>query len=110
MDWIVGAIASIAFVIGTTALFRLNNIHVEILRKVEITLKTAIGMLKADADENAKLLKQYSDRLLELEKRVEGGLHTDANKSAEINKLKGENDKLRNEVMRLRVPAKKPVG
>ena len=109
MDWIVGVIATIAFVIATTALFRTNNIPAEVLRKVEIALKAAIGMLKADAEENAKLLKQYSDRILEVERRVESGLSTKANASAELTKLRGENEKLRDEVGQLRVSAKKPV-
>ncbi|GEM_PF-4773338 len=109
MDWIVGAIASIAFVIATTAMFRVTNIPAEILRKVEAALKAAIAKLTADADENAKLLKQYSDRILEIERRVESGLSTKANTSAELTKLRADNEKLRDEATRLRVAAKKPV-
>jgi len=109
MDWIVGAIASIAFVIATTALYRISNIPAEILRKVETALKAAIGVLKADAEENAKLLKQYSDRILEVERRVETGLSAKANTSAELTKLRADNEKLRDEAARLRVAAKKPV-
>ena len=109
MDWIVGVIATIAFVIATTALFRIGNIPAEIQRKVEISLKAAIGMLRADAEENAKLLKQYSDRILEVERRVESGLSTKANTSAELTKLRADNEKLRDEAARLRVAAKKPV-
>ena len=109
MDWIVGAIASIAFVIATTAMFRVTNIPAEILRKVEAALKAAIAKLTADADENAKLLKQYSDRILEIERRVESGLSTKANTSAELTKLRADNEKLRDEAIRLRVAAKKPV-
>ncbi len=108
MDWIVGAIASIAFVIATTALFRTTNIPAEILRKVEQQLKAAIGLLKADAEENAKLLKQYSDRILELERRVESGLTTKANTSAELTKLRADNEKLRAEAVKLRTAAKRP--
>ena len=108
MEWIIGAIASIAFVLATAALIRGNNIPAEILRKVEIQLKAAIGMLKADADENAQLLKQYSDRILEVERRVETGLSAKANQSAELTKLRAENEKLRDEAARLRVAGKKP--
>ena len=109
MDWIVGAIASIAFVIGTTALYRTGNVYEAILEKVGMILKAAIGRLMIDADENAKLLKQYSDRLLELERRIESGLHADANKSAELNKLRTENERLRVEAARRGAAVKKPV-
>jgi len=108
MEWIIGAIASIAFVIATTALFRTNNIPGEILRKVEAALKAAIARMAADSEENAKLLRQYSDRILEVERRVESGLTSKVNASAEITKLRADNEKLREEAARLRVAGKKP--
>ena len=68
----------------------------QITRKFEMTLRSALGALKNDADENAELLKKMSDRILGLERKVNFNQRSEANKKAEISKLRKENQQLRN--------------
>ncbi len=95
MDWVIGAAALIALVIAIGANRRINNMRDEVSRRIEVSLKSAIGILKADADENAQLLKRMSDRILKMEKRQVQVQHSEANKKAELTKLRTENKRLR---------------
>lgn len=95
MDWIVGIASLIALVIATAALRRISQMQAEITRKFEMTLRSALGHLKTDAEENAKLIKAMSERILAVEKKVDRSKHAEANKRAEISKLKAENKRLR---------------
>lgn len=95
MDWVIGAAALIALVIAIGANRRINKMRDEVSRRIEVSLKSAIGILKADADENAQLLKRMSDRILKMEKRQVQAQHSEANKKAELTKLRTENKRLR---------------
>ena len=64
VDWVIGAAALIALVIAIGANRRISNMRDEGSRRIEVSLKSAIGILKADADENAQLLKRMSDQIL----------------------------------------------
>ncbi len=94
VDWVIGAAALIALVIAIGANRRISNMRDEVSRRIEISLKSAIGILKADADENAQLLKRMSDRILKMEKRLVQAQHSEANKKAELTKLRTENKNL----------------
>ena len=95
VDWVIGAAALIALVIAIGANRRISNMRDEVSRRIETSLKTAIGVLKADGEENAQLLKRMSDRILKMEKRLVQAQHSDANKKAELRKLRTENKHLR---------------
>ena len=95
MDWVIGAAALLALAIAIGANRRISNMRDEVSRRIEISLKSAIGILKADADENAQLLKRMSDRILKMEKRLVQAQHSEANKKAELTKLRTENKHLR---------------
>lgn len=95
MDWVIGAVALIALTIAIGANRRIRNMRDEVSRRIEVSLKAAIGVLKADADENAQLLKRMSDRILKMEKRLVQFQHSEANKKAELKKLRTENKNLR---------------
>ncbi len=95
MDWVIGAAALIALVIAIGANRRISNMRNEVSRRIEVSLKSAIGILKADADENAQLLKRMSDRILKMEKRLVQAQHSKANKKAELTKLRTEKKHLR---------------
>ncbi|NQU61174.1 MAG: hypothetical protein HQ512_08600 [Rhodospirillales bacterium] len=95
MDWIIGISSLIAMIIAISALSRISRMQSQISRKMEGTLRAALGTLKADANENAKLLKKMSDRILEIEGKFNRNRHVEANKTAEIIKLRKENQKLR---------------
>ncbi len=95
MDWIVGISAFIAVVVSVSALLRIGNMQTQIMKKFDLTLRSALGALKTDSDENAQLLKRISSRILELEKRVSRQQHSEANKKAEISKLRKENQRLK---------------
>ena len=58
VDWILGVIAVIAFVIATATMWRMGNAEAQLTKKVDVSLRTALGALKADADENAALFKK----------------------------------------------------
>lgn len=96
MDWIIGVFTFVAIVISVSALRRISNMQVQITRKFEMTLRSALGALKNNADENDKLLKKMSDRILGLERTVNFNQRSEANKNAEISKLLKENQQLRN--------------
>ena len=64
MEWVVGTFAIISIVIAVSALRKIGNMQAEISRKLEGNLRQALGALRANADENDKLLKKMSDRLL----------------------------------------------
>ncbi|MFQ5763810.1 MAG: hypothetical protein ACE5GT_02685 [Rhodospirillales bacterium] len=106
MDWIVGIASLVAMVIATAALRRISQMQAEISRKFEIALRSALGHLKADAEENAKLIKTMSERILAVEKKVDQSKHAQANKQAEIDKLKAENRRLRQKPAAKGHPAK----
>jgi len=82
-------------IIASSALMRISKMQAQISRKMEGTLRAALGNLKADADENARILKKMSDRILKMEGRFNQNRHIEANKTAEIIKLRKENQKLR---------------
>ena len=95
MDWILGGFSFVAVVIAISALRRITGMQAQISRKMEGTLRVALGRLKADADENAKLMKRMSDRILKIERRVSLSQRAEVNARAELTKLKKENQKLR---------------
>ena len=99
VDWIIGVIAVIAFVIATSTMWRMGNAEAQLTKKLEVSVRAALGALKVDADENAALLKRMSDRILELERRQESAQHSKANKEAELAKLRAENKQLRSKPM-----------
>ena len=89
----------IAFVIATSTMWRMGNAEAQLTKKLEVSVRAALGALKVDADENAALLKRMSDRILELERRHERAQHSKANKDAELAKLRAENQRLRSKPM-----------
>ena len=95
MDWIIGGFSFVAVIIAISALRRISGMQAQISRKMEGTLRAALGRLKADAEENAKLLKRMSDRILKIERRVSLSQRADVNARAEMAKLKKEDQKLR---------------
>ena len=99
VDWIIGVIAVIAFVVAASTMWRMGNAQAQLTKKLDVSLRAALGALKADADENAALLKRMSDRILELERRHERAQHSKANKEAELAKLRAENQRLRSKPM-----------
>lgn len=99
MDWIIGVIAVIALVIATSTMWRMSNAQAQLTKKLDVSLRAALGALKVDADENAALLKRMSDRILDLERRHENAHHSKANKEAELAKLRAENQRLRSKPM-----------
>ncbi len=110
MDWVIGAAALFALVIAIGANRRISNMRDEVSRRIEASLKSAIGILTADADENAQLLKRMSDRILKMEKRLVQAQHSEANKNAELTKLRTENKRLRSGGrVKPRISLKKPA-
>ncbi len=99
VDWIIGVIAVIALVIATSTMWRMSNAQAQLTKKLDVSLRAALGALKVDADENAALLKRMSDRILDLERRHENAHHSKANKEAELAKLRAENKRLRSKPM-----------
>ncbi|MDA1023611.1 MAG: hypothetical protein O2817_09760 [Proteobacteria bacterium] len=95
MDWIIGGFSFVALVIAINALGRISRMQAQISRKMEGTLRAALGSLKKDADENAKLMKRMSDRILKTERRISLRQGAEVNARAEIAKLKKENQQLR---------------
>jgi len=91
----IGSVAGIAFALAVGALYRTSNMQAEVVRKVDLMVRSALGVLKADSEENAQILKRMSDRILALERKIDQSQHSSANKQAEITKLRAENERLR---------------